>query len=285
MNDPMQQSALIVPSDPSPAPPIAGAPSPCIQEPYIPVVNLPHTSIPHMGTSKATLPHPPSANALPNQTMASHTTASDIAASQAMPLQATASGVETITKDAIDAAIRQVEQTGSTDGLSPQVLAAACQQIETQAAQQGIDLSQAQAQAHAQPQPQGPANYVEAAVLDKQGTFENFTNQRDTLKSAVAEQRTAAQRPYADALEKVNGSLPGATDTGTDIEAMKNLAAEMKALDPQTIALINAMGVLTHTPEVLKGIVWLEIIRAVRKLISVEAKHQIDACLNGDIRT
>jgi hypothetical protein len=63
---------------------------------------------------------------------------------------------------------------------------------------------------------------------------------------------------------------------------MKALVKEIRSLDPETIALINAMGVLSTTPELLKSIVWMEIIRAMRNLISAETKQQVKACMSVD---
>ena len=236
-----------------------------------------------MGTSRATVPTPDVATApvgggqpqIQGQGQGqAQTQAQSQAQSQAGPhLPPLPEGV---TQEAIDAAIHHVEQTGKTDGISPQILAAACQQIEAHAVAQGVDLNQpAEPGQTGQP---GPANYVEAAVMDKQGTFDNFHKQRDSLQSAVTEQREAAQRTYQDALAKTGGS---AADQASE-DAMKALAAELNALDPRTIALINAMGVLSNTPGVMKSIIWMEIIRTMRNLISTEAKHQVEACMKGD---
>lgn len=260
------------PTEATPTPPIASAPAPYVAEPHIPQV-----SIPHMGTSKVAVPTPNVATApIGGAPHAGPQPQTQPVASQSAPHPS-----DGVTQEAIDAAIRQVEQTGRTDGLSPQVLAAACQQIEAQAAQQGIDLSQNQQPGQAT-QPPGPSNYVEAAVMDKRGTFENFHNQRESLQSAVAEQREAAKRTYSDALSKDGQATSEDAAHQANAEAMQALAAELKAMDPATIALINAMGVLSNTPEVLKGILWMEIIRAMRKLISNETKHQVKACMNGD---
>jgi hypothetical protein len=259
-------------SDPNqePTPPIASAQPAHIVEPQIPNVN-----IPHMGTSRADVPMP--------SFTTTGTEGGPVApppvqvAPMAAPV-ALAPLPEGISQEMIHAAIRQVEQTGNTDGIAPQILVAACQQIEAQAAQQGIDLSQAVAPG--QPAQPAPANYVEAAVMDKKGTFDTFTRHRDSLKSSVAQQRQAAQRPYQDALQKAHGGGDGGDGEAADeIAMMKVLAAELSALDPQTIALINAMGVLSNTPEVLKSLVWLEIIRAVRNLIRSQTKQQVEACL------
>ncbi|MCR4377590.1 MAG: hypothetical protein NUV50_05795 [Rhodospirillales bacterium] len=239
MND-LTQQAVHAPQAPQFIPPISGAPAAHVIEPQIPQV-----PIPHMGTSALTVPTPP----------------------------------EGVTQIAIDAAIRHVEQTGRTDGISPQILAAACQQIEAQAAAQGIDLTQPTAQPAP---PSAPANYVEAAVMDKRGTFETFHNHRENLNAAVAEQRDAAKRTYADALSRSGETSGEHAAQQANTEAMKALVNELKALDPETIALINAMGVLSNTPEVLKSIIWMEIIRAMRNLISTEARQQVRACMNGD---
>lgn len=262
MSDPTQQ----------PTPPIAGAQAPHIVEPHIP-----HVPIPHMGTSRADVPMPSFA--------ASAAADVPVAAPATKPVVAPNPLPDGVTQDMIHAAIQQVEQTGKTDGIAPQVLIAACQQIEAQAAQQGIDLSQIAPAPSGQPAPPPPANYVEAAVMDKKGTFDNFTRQRDSLKSSVADQRKAAQRPYQDALQKAHGGGGGGGggegETVDEAAMMKVLAAELSALDPQTIALINAMGVLSNTPEVLKSLVWLEIIRAVRNLIASQTKQQVEACLKA----
>jgi hypothetical protein len=226
---------------------------------------IPQVDIPHMGTSQAAQPQPPQ-HKTHTQTNLDHP-----------PLP------DGVSQKAIDDAIHQVEQTGQTDGIAPAVLAAACLQIEAQAARQGIDLNQdAQANQNAGPPQSGPANYVEAAVMDKQGTFDNFHKQRDSLRSAVADQRQAAESAYPDALKKMGPSSADGQPSASDMEAMKVLATEIKALDPQTIALINAMGVLSNTPEVLKSIIWMEIIRTMRNLISSEARQQVKACMNGD---
>jgi len=250
------QQAPHTPPAPQFTPPISGAPAPHVIEPQIPQV-----SIPHMGTSAVAVPTPPAAqpqtppNVIPGQQQG-------------------------VTQEAIDAAIRQVEQTGRTDGISPQTLAAACQHIEAQAAAQGIDLTQPTDQpASSNPT---PSNYVEAAVMDKRGTFENFHNQRERLSTAVAEQRDAAKRTYKDALSKGEGISSDDALHQTNTEAMKALVKEIRSLDPETIALINAMGVLSTTPELLKSIVWMEIIRAMRNLISAETKQQVKACMSVD---
>lgn len=247
------QQATHTPPTPQFTPPISSAPAPHIIEPHIPQIN-----IPHMGTSAANVPTPPVVTNPP------HT-------HPHLP--------EGVTQVAIDAAIRHVEQTGCTDGISPQILAAACQQIEAQAAAQGIDLTQPTTQPAPPP---GPENYVEAAVMDKRGTFETFHNQRDRLSTAVAEQRDAAKRTYADALNKGEEKSKDDAAQQANSKAMKALVTQLKALDPETIALINALGVLSNTPEVLKSIVWMEIIRIMRSLISAETKQQVRACMNGD---
>jgi hypothetical protein len=219
-----------------------------------------------MGTSAANVPTPPIA-------------AQPHASNPQTPPPELPRLPEGVSQEAIDAAIRHVEQTGRTDGISPQILAAACQQIEAQAAAQGIDLNQPIGQAAAQ---STPSNYVEAAVMDKRGTFENFHNQRERLTTAVAEQRDAAKRAYTDALSKSEEKSGEDAAHQASSEAMKALATQIKALDPETIALINAIGVLSNTPEVLKSVVWMEIIRAMRNLISTEARQQVRACMNGD---
>lgn len=239
---------------------IAGAPAAQVIEPEIPQV-----SIPHMGTSQNT-PAPPAAPA-PAATV------------QLPPLP------EGVSQQDIDAAIQHVEQTGKTDGIAPLVLAAACQQIEAKAKARGININQqpapdpAQAQAQAQA---GPANYVEAAVMDKKGTFDNFYAQRDSLQSAVTEQRDAAKSTYQDALNKSEGQSAEASANQASADAMKALATELNGMDPKIIALINAMGVISNTPEVMKSILWMEIINAIRDLISTEVKQQISAQMKNN---
>lgn len=238
-------------------PPIAGQAAPHVTEP-----DVPHVPIPHMGTS-----HAP---ATQNQ-----------AQPQAQPQpQALPPLPPGVTEEAVSHAIAHVEQTGSTEGIAPNVLAAACQRIEAVAAQQGINLGAGDEQAT------GPSSYVEAAVMDKNGTFERFEQQRDHLKSAVAEQRQNAQKPYHDALNKAGGNARGNAEGNTspdaavnqvDSETMQALAEALKDLDPKTIALINAMGVISSTPSVLNSIVWIEVIRALRNLISHEARQHSQA--------
>lgn len=270
MSDFTQQATHTPPTPPF-TPPISGAPTPHVPMAHVIEPHIPQVSIPHMGTSAASVPTP------------------HVATNPQNPPLTLPRLPEGITQVAIDAAIRHVEQTGRTDGISPQILAAACQQIEAQAAAQGIDLNQRTGQAAAQPTPSnpepshpGPANYVEAAVMDKRGTFENFHNQRERLTTAVAEQRDAAKRAYTDALSKSGNQSSEDAAHQANSEAMKALATQIKALDPETIALINAIGVLSNTPEVLKSVIWMEIIRAMRNLISTEAKQQVRACMNGD---
>lgn len=239
---------------------VSGAPAPQVIEPEIPQV-----SIPHMGTSQ----NSPAPQAVPAQV-------------QLPPLP------EGVSQHDIDAAIQHVEQTGKTDGIAPLVLAAACQQIEAKAVAHGIDINQqpapAEAQAPAPAQAQaGPANYVEAAVMDKKGTFDNFHAQRDSLQSAVNEQRDAAKSTYQDALNKSEGQSAEATANQVSTDAMKALATELNAMDPKTIALINAMGVVSNTPEVMKSILWMEIINAIRDLISTEVKQQIAAQVKNNV--
>ncbi|MFC1673594.1 hypothetical protein ACFL12_05510 [Pseudomonadota bacterium] len=268
--------------------PIPGAPTPDAHIPvaHIPVaqgpqVGVPQTAIPHMGTSHAQVPIPE----VPNPTV------SDAPIAQPQPANHTIS--PTVSQEAIDAAIAQVEQTGSTEGIAPEVLGAACAQIEAQAAAQGIDLNQAALDQQAPQQPE-PTSYVEAAVMDKKGTIDNFAQQRDSIKDQVKTQREAAQKPYEDALAKANGgtapgAAPGAApgpdaqeQAALDEEGMKQLASMLKELDPSTLALINAMGVVSSTPGVMQSILWVEIIRAIRAMISAEAKQQLDQRLKPD---
>jgi len=185
-----------------------------------------------------------------------------------------------ITQEAINAAIAQVEQTGATDGLSPEVLAAACAQLEAQAKAQGVDLSQAQAAPQDAPQvAQGAAsNYVESAVLDKKKVMDGFSEQRESLETAVGEQRDAMQQPYKDALAKagIGGGGAGAMTQ----ESMAELASAIKDLDPSTVALINAFGAMNSNPSILNSVVWIEIIRSVRAMIATEARKQLESMMN-----
>jgi len=221
----------------------------------IPHVEIPEVPIPHMGTSTAKAP----------------------AATAAPPAPAA------ISQHDIDAAIAHVEQTGNTEGISPEVLVAACAQIEAQAAAQGIDLNaqapnQGQNQGQPAPPQPGPGNAVDAAVVDKQSAFEAFDKQRDSLKEAVSGQRDALQKPYKDAMNKAAGVDPGDSDS----EAMKALATAVGDLDPKTMALINAMSMISNNPGLLNGVVWLEVIQAIRNLIATETKHQIEAFMKSN---
>ena len=120
--------------------------------------------------------------------------------------------------------------------------------------------------------------------MDKKGTIDRFHEQRDSLKTAVGEQLDAAKRTYSDALDKSGNPDDGDAAKQANAEAMQALAAELKSLDPKTIALINAMGILTTTPGVMKSILWMEIVRAMRNLISQEAKkQQVNASMDGDV--
>lgn len=220
---------------PTPTPPVESGPQTAI----------PQTDIPHMGTSQANVAKP------------------EIAGNPQPTPQAQTQSQPTVSQEAIDAAIAQVQKTGSTDGIAPEVLAAACAQIEAQAAAEGIDL---QAQA-------GPTNYVEAAVMDKKGTIDGFAQQRDAMKEAVAGQRDAMQQPYQDALAKAGMG----SDSSISPEQMAQLAAAVKDLDPGTVALINAIGLMSSNPSILNSVIWIEIIRAIRRLISNEAKKHVHA--------
>lgn len=225
----------------------------------IPHVEIPHVDIPHMGTVT------PSVTAQTPQP-------------QPQPQAQTTTA---ISQDSIDAAIAQVEKTGSTEGIPPDVLGAACAQIEAQAAAQGIDLNAAaQAQDQAGPPPSAPAHAVDAAVVDKQSAFEAFGQQRDTLKDAVSGQREALKKPYLDAMNKAAGNGPE-DNHGADSDAMKALATAIEDLDPKTMALINAMSMVSNNPGVLNSVVWLEIIQAIRQLISSEAKIQVEAFMKS----
>jgi len=249
---------------PNPAMPIQGGPQTAI----------PQTDIPHMGTSQANVPNPniePQAQApaqapvqTPPQAPAQNTGQPTQPAAQSVPLP------PGITQDAINAAIAHVQETGNTDGISPEVLGAACAQIEAQAAAQGIDLNQAA------PPPQGPTSHVEAAVVDKQGTMDAFSEQRDSLKDAVANQREAMQQPYKDALSKVGVGNPSQMSP----ETMAELTSAIKDLDPTTVALINAMGALNSNPSIINNVIWIEVIRTVRSWIASETKKQVQSIMN-----
>jgi len=227
---------------PAPTPPVQSGPQTAV----------PQTDIPHMGTSQTQTPQPQATIQV-----------------EMPPLP------PGVTQDAINAAISQVEQTGTTDGLSPEVLAAACAQLEAQARAQGVDLNQAQAAPQGAPQAaQGAAsNYVESAVLDKKKVMDGFNEQRESLKTAVGEQRDAMQQPYKDALAKA-GIGSGGASTMTP-ESMTELASAIKDLDPGTVALINAIGAMNSNPSILNSVVWIEIIRSVRAMIAAEAKKQL----------
>jgi len=219
-----------------------------------------------MGTSQASIPNP---NTPPQPQQAQQFVQVEMP-----PLPAG------ITQDAINAAIAQVEQTGNTDGISPEVLGAACAQLEAQAKAQGVDLNQAPASQTAPPAaPEGPSNYVEAAVLDKKSVMDGFSQQRESLKSAVDDQREAMQQPYKDALHKA-GIGDGGASTLTP-ESMTELASAIKDLDPGTVALINAIGAMNSNPSILNSVVWIEIIRSVRAMIATEAKKQLEAMMHA----
>ena len=226
-----------------------------------PETAIPQTDIPHMGTSQANVPKP----AIPD------------AQQQAAPPQQQQPQPDVqlpplppgVTQDAINAAIQQVEQTGKTDGIAPEVLAAACAQIEAQAAAQGVDLHAQEAAAQA-----GPSNYVEAAVMDKQGTMDNFAQQRESIRAQVNDQREAMQKPFEDALAKVGDKSGDPAATDMKPEQMAELARAMRDLDPGTVALINALGFMSSNPSVLNTIVWIEIIRAFRRLVAHEVHAQ-----------
>ena len=216
----------------------------------IPHVDIPHVAIPHMGTA---------------------TSSASAETPQPQPQVPAA-----ISQGTIDAAIAHVEKTGNTEGIPPDVLGAACAQIEAQAAAQGIDLHAA---AQAQDQP-GPAHAVDAAVVDKQSAFEAFGQQRDTLKEAVSGQREALKKPYQDAMNQTAGHGPE-EHNGADSNTMKALATAIEDLDPKTMALINAMSMVSNNPGVLNSVVWLEIIHAIRQLISSEVKIQVEAFMKS----
>jgi len=232
---------------PAPTPPVQSGPQ----------TSIPQTEIPHMGTSQTQAPQP--------------------RATIEVEMPPLPPGV---TQEAINAAIAQVEQTGTTDGLSPEVLAAACAQLEAQAKAQGVDLSQAQAVPQDAPQAaQGAAsNYVESAVLDKKKVMDGFSEQRESLKTAVGEQRDAMQQPYKDALAKAG--IGGGGASAMTQESMAELASAIKDLDPSTVALINAFGAMNSNPSILNSVVWIEIIRSVRAMIATEARKQLESMMN-----
>ena len=232
---------------PAPTPPVQSGPQTAI----------PQTDIPHMGTSQTQAPQPRATIEV-----------------EMPPLP------PGITQEAVNAAIAQVEQTGTTDGLSPEVLAAACAQLEAQAKAQGVDLSQAQAVPQDAPQAaQGAAsNYVESAVLDKKKVMDGFSEQRESLKTAVGEQRDAMQQPYKDALAKAG--IGGGGASAMTQESMAELASAIKDLDPSTVALINAFGAMNSNPSILNSVVWIEIIRSVRAMIATEARKQLESMMN-----
>ena len=233
---------------PAPTPPVQNGPQ----------TSIPHTDIPHMGTSQTQAPQP--------------------RATIEVEMPPLPPGV---TQEAINAAIAQVEQTGTTDGLSPEVLAAACAQLEAQAKAQGVDLSQAQAAPQDAPQAaQGAAsNYVESAVLDKKKVMDGFSEQRESLKTAVGEQRDAMQQPYKDALAKAG--IGGGGASAMTQESMAELASAIKDLDPSTVALINAFGAMNSNPSILNSVVWIEIIRSVRAMIATEARKQLESMMGA----
>ncbi len=232
-----------------------------------PQTAIPQTDIPHMGTSQANVPKPQIPDtqqpaAQPQQPQAQQPQTQPQQGVQLPPLP------PGVTQDAINAAIQQVEQTGKTDGIAPEVLAAACAQIEAHAAAQGIDL-----QAQGDGAQTGPSNYVEAAVMDKQGTMDNFAQQRESIRTQVNDQREAMQKPFQDALAKAGDkSAPAAASM--EPEQMAELARAVQDLDPDTVALINALGFMSTNPSILNTIVWMEIIRAFRRLVAREVHAQ-----------
>ncbi|MBL4614613.1 MAG: hypothetical protein JKY27_07055, partial [Magnetovibrio sp.] len=186
-----------------------------------------------------------------------------------------------ISQDDINAAIAQVQQTGSTDGIAQNILSAACTQIEAQAVAQGIDISAIQ-NASAAPQQDTPAptTAVEAAVLDKQSTFDNFAEQRDSMREAVASQREAMQQPYKDALAKVGGKAGANSANAITPEQMSQLASAMQGLDPDTMALVNVLSMVSANPSLLNSVVWIEIIRTIRHQITKEVQKQVQLALH-----
>lgn len=162
-----------------------------------------------------------------------------------------------VAQEAIDAAIAQVERTGSAEGIAPEVLASACLQIEARARAQGIVLD-----APASPPSPAPANYVDAAVMNRKDTLDAFIQQRVALKGAVAAQREAARQPYLNALGKAYGEPRPAQAAAHDYgERPTELASVLRDLDPQTIALLGAARAIAAHPTLLNGLVWLEVAR------------------------
>ncbi len=233
-----------------------------------PQTAIPQTAIPHMGTSQASVAQPTVSTDLHAQ---AHT---QQPAQQQSPTQTQPNYPPLppgVTQDAINAAIKQVEQTGSTEGISPEIMAAACSQIEAQAKAQGIDIAQAVADHGTGTTPPSPPEHgAQTAVNDRQGTIDQFAEQRDSLRQQVDQQREALQQPINDALNK-----SGQT-TSFDPETIVELAKAVKELDPQTIALINAVSAMSSNPSILNSVVWIEIVRTFRRFIAAEAKKQID---------
>ena len=242
------------------------------QNPALPIksgpqTSIPQTAIPHMGTSQAEVAQPTVDTAV--QSPAPQPQAAPQPAQQPpVQMPPLPAGV---TQDAIDAAIAQVERTGQTDGISPEVMAAACAQIEARAKAQGIDIAQvAQAAQAASAQAQPPQHGAQSAVNDRQGTMQQFAEQRDSLRQQVAEQRDAMQQPITAALNQ----NPGGPST-FDPEVIAELTRTVKDLDPQTLSLINAVGHMSANPSILNTVVWIEVIRAMRRLIASEAQKHI----------
>ncbi|MEG3620289.1 hypothetical protein V5T82_17630 [Magnetovibrio sp. PR-2] len=248
------------------------------QHPTLPIENgpetaIPQTAIPHMGTSQANVPQPSVDTGVQSHAPQAPLQTQAQAQPQAQPQPTVHMPPlpQGVTQNAIDAAIAQVEQTGKTDGISPEVMAAACAQIEARAKAQSIDVQQvAQSVANAPPQPQ-PQHGAETAVNDKQGTMQQFADQRDSLRQQVAEQRDAMQQPINAALNNGQGGA-----TSFDPETIAELTRAVKDLDPQTLALINAVGQMSANPSILNTVVWIEVIRAMRRLIASEAKKQVE---------
>lgn len=238
-----------------------------------PEIAIPHTAIPHLGTSQAQVANPTTS---PNGIVTPPKGAPRTVTVEMPPLP------QGVTQDAINSAIKQVEQTGNTEGIPPEVLGAACAQLEAQAKAQGIDLNQSAPQEAPQAPPPGPSNYVEAAVLDKKSVMDGFSAQRDRMKSAVSDQRDAMQQPYKDALLKA-----GQTSTADALgarslspEVIGELASMAKDLDPATMAIINAVSAMSNNPSILNSVMWIEIIRSIRRMIADEARKQLQLMLN-----
>lgn len=251
------------------------------QNPTLPIENgpetaIPQTAIPHMGTSQAEVAQPTVETGVQSHAPQPQAQAQPEPQPQAAPAQAPVQMPPLppdVTQQQIDAAIAQVEQTSTTDGISPEVMAAACAQIEARARAQGIDIAavaQSTGQSTGAPQQQAPQHGAQTAVNDRQGTMQQFAEQRDSLRQQVAEQRDAMQQPINAALNQGQGGA-----AAFDPEVIAELTRAVKDLDPQTLSLINAVGQMSANPSILNTVVWIEVIRAMRRLIASEAKKQV----------